>query len=149
ASGDAPRQDAAAEERALERSLAVDAATAEARGFAHGVEPRDVLAVGLEHAAGEIGADAAEALAREDELADGDERPRLGIEDLLVLRGADLVAAVLAEIGDPAELLVVVIGRPALDLRVVRLDVFLEACAVDSEAEEAPLVHLGDELVEV
>src|SRR5262245_33438006 len=96
--GDAAGQDARAEEGALERAAPMDAAAAEAGRFAHGVQPCDGVAVRPQHAARKIGLDAAQALAREDELADGDERHRLLVDDLLELADADAIAAVAAEV---------------------------------------------------
>src|SRR5512146_2852759 len=100
-------QHAAAQERALQRAFAVAAASAEAGGLADGVQPWDRVAVGgAQHAALEIGLDAAQALARQNELANGNQRPRLGVEDLLEIAGPHPVPAIFAAVGNPAQLLV-------------------------------------------
>src|SRR5438105_15570125 len=116
---DAPGQHAGAEEGALERAAPMDATTAEAGRFTDGVEPGNDRAVGLEHAARQIGLNPAQALAREDELANGDERHGLGVVDLLELADAQAIAAVVAKVGDAPQLLVVVVGGAAIDLPVV------------------------------
>src|SRR5512141_1649480 len=69
-SRDHSREHAAAEERPLERADAVDAPAPEPRRLAHGEEPRHRRPVLPEHAALEVGLDAPEARAGEDELAD-------------------------------------------------------------------------------
>src|SRR4051794_6536085 len=59
----AAREDAAAEERPLERLLPMQPAAAEAGGLPHGVEPVDRAAVWPQHAAVEVGLDPPERLA--------------------------------------------------------------------------------------
>src|SRR4051812_40969383 len=75
--GDAPGEHAGAEEGAFERAAPVDAAAPESCRLTDGVEAGNGGAVRARHAAGEIGLDAAQALAREDELAHGHQRQRL------------------------------------------------------------------------
>ena len=64
--GGAAGEQAAAEERALERAVAVHPAAAEAGHLAGRVQAGQRLAVGAQHARGEVGLQAAERLARED-----------------------------------------------------------------------------------
>ena len=118
-SGNAPGKDAAAEESAFQRAQAVAAAAAEAGRLAGRIEPRDGLAGGIQHAAAEVGLDAAQALAADDELADGDERQRLVVENALRLAGADAVAFPLPQVRDALQLFVLGAFRAARDLRVV------------------------------
>jgi len=101
------RQHAAAEEGAFEGAQAVHAATAKAGGLANGIQAVDRLAAAIQRAAGEIGLDAAEALAADDELADRDQRHGLAIEDGLALAGAQAIAAITAQEGDATQLFVV------------------------------------------
>ena len=58
--------DAAAQERAFQRVLAVHATTAEAGGLAAGVEPLEHRAIRMQAASRKVGFDAAERLAGED-----------------------------------------------------------------------------------
>src|SRR5205085_2217208 len=53
--GAAAGEDAAAEEGAFQRRIAMHAAAAETGGLANGIEPRYRLAIGAQHAAVEIG----------------------------------------------------------------------------------------------
>jgi hypothetical protein len=62
----------------------------------------------VQHAALQVGLDAAEALAADDEFADRDQRPGLRVEDLLELAGAHAIALPVPHIGDAPQLLVVV-----------------------------------------
>src|SRR5438874_181960 len=96
--GHAAGEHTAAEERALERALAVQAAAAEAGRLADRVEAVDRLPVArAQHAATEIGLDPAQALARHGLQADRDERHRLVVDDALELRGPQAVAAPVAQ----------------------------------------------------
>src|SRR5512147_1419931 len=79
APGDRPREHAAAQEGPLQRALPVDPAAAEPRRLPDRVEARHGRAVLPQDAALEVGLDAAQALAGEDELADRDQRPRPGV----------------------------------------------------------------------
>src|SRR5437899_2656820 len=81
-SGHAAGEDTAAKKSPLQRAGSVNPATAEAGRLAHGVKPGHGRAVGPQHAALQIRLDAPQALARQDELADGDERHRLSVQDL-------------------------------------------------------------------
>ena len=56
-------------------SPSVDAAAAETGGFADGIETRNGLLVAIQYPAVQIGLDAAQTFAAEDELADGDQGP--------------------------------------------------------------------------
>src|SRR5262249_9397276 len=131
---------------ALERAASVDAAATEPRRLTDGVEPGDGGAVAAQHAALEIGLDAAQALAREDELAHRHQRQRLLVVDLLELADADAIAAVAAEVLQAAQLVVVVVGGAAHDLAVVVADGGLDVGSVYFEAEQAALIHLLGEL---
>jgi hypothetical protein len=84
----------------------------------------------------QVGLDAAEALAADDELADREQRPRLRVEDLLELAGAQAIALPVAHIGDAPQLLVVVEGLAAGDLRIVGLS------AERTSASRSPRVAL-------
>src|SRR3954453_21378876 len=64
--GDASGEEAPAEERALERPVAVHAPAAEARRLARGVEAAERLAALGEHTAPQIAFETAERLARQD-----------------------------------------------------------------------------------
>src|SRR4051812_8730807 len=97
--GHAAGEDAAAEERPLERALAVQAAAAESGRLADRIEAVDRRAVaGEQNAAAEIGLDASQALARHGLQADRDERHRRLVDDALELRGAQAVAAPVAQL---------------------------------------------------
>src|SRR5690606_2539942 len=86
-------EEAAPEEGALERAVAVHAAAAEAGRLTHRVEARDGLARGVQHAARQVGLDAAEALAGEHVQLHRDERAVLLVEDLVRLRHPDELVA--------------------------------------------------------
>src|SRR5205085_11960267 len=75
----AAREQAAAEERPLERAIAVHAAAAETRDLPDRVEARDDGAARVEDARIEIGLQPAERLARENIEADRDERAMRGV----------------------------------------------------------------------
>ena len=111
ASGDPAGEDAAAEEGALERVVAVHPAAAEAGDLARGVDTRERLARGLEHAGVEVGVQAAEGLARQDVQPDGDQRAVGGVEELVRRGDPDqLVAAVVAVPADEGDLGVLGVG---------------------------------------
>ena len=75
-----PENRAAAEERPLQRTVAVHAAAAEAGDLAGGVQAGERLPVDAEHLRREVGVQAAERLAREDVQLDRDQRTGVGIE---------------------------------------------------------------------
>ena len=105
------REQAAAEERAFQRTVAVHAAAAEAGGFAGRVESPDDLAVIAEHAGVEIGLEAAQRLAGQDVELDRDQRAVVGIEDAVRFGGADQpVADVTARIVEVHHLRVLDVG---------------------------------------
>src|SRR5689334_988240 len=104
--GGAPAEDAAAEERAFERTQSVNAAAAKPGGFAHRVKTGQRLAVESEHARLQISLNAAETFARQYEFTNGDQRARFRIINLRKLAGAYAVAAVLARVRDAAQLVV-------------------------------------------
>ncbi len=105
AAGGAAGEDAAAEERAFERAIAVDAAPAEARNLARGEDVAERLPVRLEHAPGQICLEPAQRLARQRPQPYGDERSARGIEQLVRLGHADeLVAEVVARAVDRRDL---------------------------------------------
>ena len=79
--GGSPGEQAAAEEGALERSVAVHPAAAEAGHLARRVEARQRLARRLQDAPVEVGLQPAERLAGEDVELDRDQRPGVGVED--------------------------------------------------------------------
>ena len=102
------------------------AAAAEAAHLARGIHPRERLAAGPQHAAGEVGLEPAERLAGEDVEADGDERARLGVEQPVRARDADQpVAAVVPRPADRGDL--GVLGEVVVDLVVARDDRALAA----------------------
>src|SRR5262245_25258794 len=67
AAGDAPAEDRRAQHGAFQSGAAVDVAAGHARHLAGSVESRDRLEVLVEHAALQVGLDAAEVLARQRE----------------------------------------------------------------------------------
>src|SRR5262249_22589720 len=143
------REYTTAQKRPFERSFAVDAAAAEARGFADCVKPRNRLAVaGAEDTALKVGLDSSQAFSRQNELTDGNQRRSLRIENSLEVRGADAVAAISAEIGDAAQLVVIVVRRPARDHFVPVADGRFHHRAVESQAVEIFLVHALHQLAE-
>src|SRR5215469_8770097 len=88
--GDPPREYTTPKESAFERAFAVNASAAEAGRFAYGVEAGNRLAVGRSQcAAAQIRLDSSEAFARQDELADRNQRAGLGIENALEIAGAN------------------------------------------------------------
>ena len=74
APGGAAGEDAAAQERALQRAVAVHAAAAEARHLARRIDVAERRAVGLEHARRQVGLQAAQRLARQDPEPHRDQR---------------------------------------------------------------------------
>src|SRR3954469_18406626 len=95
--GRAPGEDAAAEEGAFQRAVAVHPAAAEAGCLARGVEAGERLAVRAEDAGGEVRLQSPQRLAGEDGEADGDERAGLRVQDAVRPGHADqLVAPVVA-----------------------------------------------------
>lgn len=82
-------EEAAAQERALQGAVAVDAAAAEAGGLACRVQARDRCAALGQDARGQVGLQATEGLAGEDVQLDGDQRARGGVEDAVRRGGAD------------------------------------------------------------
>src|SRR2546428_14041917 len=104
AARDATREDAAAEERALERAIPMDAATAESRDLARGEEAGE-RTTAAEGATVEVCLDAAERLASEDPEAHGDEWSGLRVEHAMRTRNADeLVGDVLPRLAHGREL---------------------------------------------
>ena len=89
-------EQAAAEKRAFQRTIAVHAAAAETGRFAGGVEPRHDVAVAAEHAGVEVGLEAAQRLAGQDVELDRDQRAVGGIENAVRLGGADQAVADIA-----------------------------------------------------
>src|SRR5262245_58470220 len=97
----APGEYTTPQECPFERSLAVNAATAEAGSLTHGIQPGYRLAVSrAQDAAFEVRLDSAQALSRQDELADCDQRQSFAIDDRLEVAGADAIATILADIDD-------------------------------------------------
>src|SRR6478752_4153964 len=118
------REQAAAEERAFQRTIAVHAAATEAGGFASGVKSLDDLAVRPEYPRVQIGLEATQRLARQDVELDRDQRAVVGIEDAMRLCGADqFVADVTPRIVDVHHLRVLDVG--VRHLAVARLDLRL------------------------
>src|SRR5689334_13462536 len=93
AARDAAREDAAAQEGALERAIAVHPAAAEAARLARRVQTAHRRAVRAQHPTVEIGLEPAERLAREDPQADGHEWPALRIEERVRTRDTDEAVA--------------------------------------------------------
>jgi hypothetical protein len=125
-----PGEQAAAEERALQRPVSVHAAAAEAGDLARGIEAGKGLARCLEHARGQVRLQTAERLAGEDVQADGDQRAGVGVEDPVRRRDAgDLVGEVGAGAVDRGDL--AVLGEGVGDLAVARDDLGLERRGVD------------------
>src|SRR5699024_7637975 len=114
---------AIAQECPLQRTNAADPTAPEARRLAGRVQPGHRLARRVEHPRLQVGEHAAHALAADDALADGDQRAGLGVEDWLVPAGAQAVAAPLAQLGQAAQLVVVVQRRAALEHGVVGLHI--------------------------
>ncbi len=83
-------------------------AAAKARGFTYRVQPRHNFAAGIQHARAEISLNPPEALSRENELANGDQRARIRIVDLCELTCANTIASILASVRDSPQLIVVV-----------------------------------------
>src|SRR4051794_34452183 len=81
ATRDPAAEQASAEERALERAVAVDSAAAEAGDLARRVETGERIARGGQDAGVEVGLQTAERLAGEDGEPDGDQRAGVGVED--------------------------------------------------------------------
>src|SRR5690606_26251441 len=82
-----PREQAAAEEGALQGAVPVHAAAPESGCLSRGEQPGEHGAVGAQHPRVEVGLDAAEGLAGEDAELDRDERPGGGVEE--PVRGGD------------------------------------------------------------
>lgn len=98
------RKQAAAQEGAFERPVAVHPASAEAGGLSCGIQAFHRAPVFPQHPPGQIRLQAAEGLAGQDMQTDGDERPVFRIEDFMGLGHpcqpvAHIVAGV-AESGD-------------------------------------------------
>src|SRR5450631_3411243 len=87
--GISPREQAAAEKSAFQRTVAVHAAAAEAGRFAGGVKSRHDLAVLAEHAGVEIGLEATQCLAGQDVEFYRDQGTAGGIENPVRSGGAD------------------------------------------------------------
>src|SRR5262245_17252795 len=77
AAGDAPAENGGTQHGAFETGAPVDVTAGHAGDFARGIEPCDRLEVLVEHAAPEIGLDAAEVLARQREDLDSVVRRRV------------------------------------------------------------------------
>ncbi len=115
--------------------------------------PGQRLAVGAEHAAGQVGVQAAERLAREDVQADRDQRAGLRVEDP-VRRGdaRDPVRQVAPRAADRGDLQVLRVG--VLDLAVARDDLALDVGQIEQRlvgqrvhpAHERGEVALDDEV---
>src|SRR4051812_1538205 len=145
--GRAPGEDAAAQEGALERVVAVHSAAAEAGDLAGRIEAGEGSAVGADHLGVEVGLEPAERLARADVQPDRDQRPVLGVEQLVGLRDPrDPVAAELACVGDRHQL--EVLGVAVVDLAVARDDLASHLLRVEL-GPARDLVHAGDQLVQV
>ena len=89
--GGARGEDAAGQEGAFQRAFAAGAAAAKARRLAHAVQAGDGLVRRIEHAAVQVGAQAAQALARDQLHLDGDVRPGTGLLQRRGFAGAQLV----------------------------------------------------------
>src|SRR5262245_45156342 len=144
---DASREYAAAEEGPLEPALAVHPAAPEPGGFARRVEPLDHAAILADDPAPEVGRDAAQALAADDELAYRQQGACAPVADRLERAGADPVAGPAAERCDAPQLLVVVEARPPADRGVVAGDRVLDGGEVHG-AVAGERVHALDELRE-
>jgi len=144
AAGLAAGEDAAAEERAFERAVAMHAAAAKTAGFADGVEPPDDLAILAEYAGIEIGLKTAERLAGEDVEPHSDQRPGLRVQDLVRRRGAGQpLAARAAGVPDGHDLQV--LGERVVHLPVARDDLALQVGQFE-ERLRGQLVHSRHQL---
>src|SRR5262249_56400555 len=104
-------KNAAAEERPLERAVAVHAAAPETGDLARGIDARQRLAERREDACAEIGLEPTERLARQDGKPHGDQRARRGIENPVRLGDPDQpVAQVAASAVDRGDLRVLAEG---------------------------------------
>ena len=120
------------------------AAAAEARDFARRIEARQRLAAGLQHARRQIRFKPAQRLAGEHVQLHGDQRPRIGIENLVRLRDADqLVAEILPRRADRHHLRV--LAELVVDLAIARHDLALQFCGID-QIVACKLVHASDKL---
>src|SRR5690242_15900797 len=121
--GHAPSEYTTAKKRALQRAFPMNASATKARGFTHSVQARDRLAVtGAQHTALHVSLDSAQTLARENEFANSDQRSGFAIKNWLEVAGTDAVSTVSAEVGDSAQLFVVVICRTPGNHLIPRLD---------------------------
>ena len=102
-----------------------------------------------QHAAAEVGLDAAQALARHRLQADRDQRHRLGVDDALEARGAQAVAAPVAQLADAPQLVVVEQPLAARD-RVVVAAHSRSSTAVSIAPRQlgGDVVHLARQLAE-
>ena len=81
----APREDAPAQERPLQRAVAVHPAAAETRHLAGSEHVAQRLPIRPQHAPRQVGLQPAQRLARQNPQPHGDQRPRLGVEQAVRL----------------------------------------------------------------
>src|ERR1700686_175008 len=145
--GGSPGEQATAEERSLERSISVHAASAEASDFPSGVDAEQRRPVRSKHARGKIGLKPAERLASEDVEAHGDQRPGGRIEQTMRLCDTNQPAS---EVTPPRSnrLDLRVFGRCANDRLVAAGDLLLELGGVEERLVRQG-VHAADEITEV
>ena len=122
--------------------IAMHAAAAETGDFAHRIEALDRLAIGAQHAAVEIGLQAAQRLAGQDVEPDRDQRAILRIEQLVRLCRADQpvaeIGAGAAQGGD-----LHVLGERIVELPVAGSDLALDLGAARAMARRRPARSCG------
>ena len=117
AAGGASREEAPAEEGALEGPVPVHPAAAESGRLPRRIQPGDRFTIDPEHAAGEVGLKASQGLSGDDGEADGDERAVRRVQELVRCRRPDQpVAAVPAGAVDRRDLRV--LGECIVELAV-------------------------------
>ena len=120
-------------------------ATAEAACLACRVEAGDGVALGIQSTSGEVGLDAAEALAGQDVQLHRDQRSGLGVKNLVWPRHANqLVATVVAGLADGVDL--GILRERIIEFPVAGLDLQPHLLCVDDNVG-GKFLHAGEQFV--
>ena len=147
AAGITAGKQAAAQEGAFQRPVAMHAAAAKAGGLAGGVQSRHDVAVAAEHPGVEVGLEAAQRFPGQDVELDGDQGAMSGVENAVRRRRPDQpVADISPGVVDVHHLRILDVG--IADLAIARLDLGLQMRQVE-QAVAGQRIHAGNEIGEV
>ena len=121
----------------------------ETGGFAYRMEAGNWLPIiGAQHTALKVSLNSTQAFAGKNEFADRNQWPGFGIKDRLEFAGTDSITAIGAEVGNTAELIVVIKSRAAGDHLIPVADGGFHLHPIEAQAVKIFLVHAVHQLLE-